>query len=121
VLVRSPSTRRWRDRDVRGQAVAVAALCSLTAAVATQLQTSKNYVEHIARAQKAKASLEMLEVAIALKSSRSSRGHERVPQDHREHLVHRAGRGSTHVAGQPDGELVSRRRWERGTAILLGG
>ena len=44
----------------------VAALCSLTAAVATQLQTSKNYVEHISRAQKAKASLEMLEVAIAL-------------------------------------------------------
>jgi hypothetical protein len=44
----------------------VAALCSLTAAVATQLQTSKNYLEHIARAQKAKAGLEMLEVAIAL-------------------------------------------------------
>jgi hypothetical protein len=45
---------------------AVAAVCSLTAAVATQLHTSKNYVEHIARAQKAKASLEMLEVSIAL-------------------------------------------------------
>jgi peptidoglycan/LPS O-acetylase OafA/YrhL len=44
----------------------VAAVCSLTAAVATQLQTSKNYSEHISRAQKAKASLEMLEVAIAL-------------------------------------------------------
>lgn len=44
----------------------VAAVCSLTAAVATQLQTSKNYMEHIARAQKAKAALEMLEVSIAL-------------------------------------------------------
>jgi len=43
----------------------VAAVCSLTAAVATQLQTSRNYTEHIARAQKAKASLEILEVAIA--------------------------------------------------------
>ena len=54
------STPSWRIL------CAVAALCSLTAAVATQLQTSKPYVEHIARAQKAKASLEMLEVAIAL-------------------------------------------------------
>jgi hypothetical protein len=44
----------------------VAALCSLTAAVATQLHTSKNYVERIARAQEVKASLEVLEVAIAL-------------------------------------------------------
>ena len=54
------STPSWR------LLCAVAAFCSLTAAVATQLQTSKNYVEHIARAQKAKASLEMLEVAIVL-------------------------------------------------------
>jgi gamma-glutamyltranspeptidase len=54
------STPSWRIL------CAVAALCSLTAAVATQLQTSKNYVEHIARAQKAKASLEMLEVALVL-------------------------------------------------------
>src|SRR5918998_3384635 len=54
------STPSWRIL------CAVAAVCSLTAAVATQLQTSKNYSEHIARAQKAKASLEMLEVAIAL-------------------------------------------------------
>jgi gamma-glutamyltranspeptidase len=45
---------------------AVAAMCSLTAAVATQLHTSKNYVNHIARAQESKATLEMLEVAIAL-------------------------------------------------------
>jgi hypothetical protein len=54
------STPSWRIL------CAVAAVCSLTAAVASQLQTSKNYSEHIARAQKAKASLEMLEVAIAL-------------------------------------------------------
>jgi hypothetical protein len=54
------STPSWRIL------CAVAAVCSLTAAVATQLHTSKNYLEHIARAQKAKASLEMLEVAIAL-------------------------------------------------------
>ena len=54
------STPSWRIL------CAVAAVCSLTAAVATQLQTSKNYSEHIARAQKAKASLEMLEAAIAL-------------------------------------------------------
>ena len=45
---------------------AVAAVCSLTAAVATQLHTSKNYVDHIARAQEIKASLEMLEVALSL-------------------------------------------------------
>ena len=45
---------------------AVAAVCSLTAAVATQLHTSKNYVDHIARAQEIKARLEMLEVALAL-------------------------------------------------------
>ena len=45
---------------------AVAALCSLTAAAATQLHTSKGYVERIARAQEAKASLEVLEAAIAL-------------------------------------------------------
>jgi hypothetical protein len=44
---------------------AIAAVCSLTAAVATQLHTSKNYEEHIARAQVSKATLEMLEVAIA--------------------------------------------------------
>jgi hypothetical protein len=56
----STATPSWRIL------CAVAALCSLTAAVATQLHTSKNYVEHIARAQKAKASLEMLEVALVL-------------------------------------------------------
>jgi MFS family permease len=44
---------------------AVAAVCSLAAAVATQLHTSKNYEEHIARAQGIGATLEMLEVAIA--------------------------------------------------------
>jgi MFS family permease len=43
---------------------ALAAVCSLTAAVATQLHTSKNYEEHIARAEASKATLEMLEVAI---------------------------------------------------------
>ena len=36
----------------------------LTAAVATQLHTSNNYEEHIARAEAIKATLEMLEVAI---------------------------------------------------------
>jgi hypothetical protein len=45
---------------------AVAAVCSLTAAVVTQLQTSKNYEEHIPRAQEVKATLEMLEVAITV-------------------------------------------------------
>jgi hypothetical protein len=45
---------------------ALAALCSLTAAVATQLHTSKNYEEHIARAQEIRATLEMLEVAITV-------------------------------------------------------
>ena len=45
---------------------AAAAVCSLIAAVATQLQTSKNYDEQIARAQQIKATLEMLEVAITL-------------------------------------------------------
>ena len=45
---------------------AVAAVCSLTATVATQLQTSKNYEEHIARAQEIMPTLEALEVAIAL-------------------------------------------------------
>jgi hypothetical protein len=54
------STPSWRIL------CAVAAVCSLTAAVATQLHTSRNYVEHMTRAQKAKASLEMLEVAIVL-------------------------------------------------------
>ena len=44
---------------------ALAAVCSLTAAVATQLHTSQNYEEHIARAQEVRASLEALEVAIA--------------------------------------------------------
>jgi hypothetical protein len=43
---------------------ALAAVCSLTAAVATQLHASKNYEEHIARAEAIKATLEMLEVAI---------------------------------------------------------
>ena len=45
---------------------ALAAVCALTATVATQLHTSKNYEEHIARAQEIKATLEMLEVAITL-------------------------------------------------------
>jgi hypothetical protein len=44
----------------------LAAVCSLVAAVATQLHTSKNYEEHITRAQESKATLEMLEAAIAL-------------------------------------------------------
>ena len=54
------STPSWRIL------CAIAALCSLTAAVATQLHTSKNYVQHIARAQDVKTRLEMLDVAIAL-------------------------------------------------------
>ena len=44
---------------------ALAAVCSLTAAVATQLHASKNYEEHIGRAQTIRATLETLEVAIA--------------------------------------------------------
>jgi hypothetical protein len=40
-------------------------VCSLIAAVATQLHASKNYEEHIGRAQEIKVSLEML-VAITL-------------------------------------------------------
>jgi hypothetical protein len=44
---------------------ALAAVCSLTAAVATQLHRSNNYEEHIARAQEIRANLEALEVAIA--------------------------------------------------------
>ena len=44
----------------------LAAVCSLTAGVAAQLQTSKNYEERIAQAQEIVASLEALEVAIAL-------------------------------------------------------
>jgi hypothetical protein len=44
----------------------LAALCSLTAAIATQLHASKNYEHHIARAQEIKCRLEMLEVAIDL-------------------------------------------------------
>jgi hypothetical protein len=45
---------------------ALAAVCSLIAAVATQLHASKNYEEHIGRAQEIRAALEMLEVAITL-------------------------------------------------------
>ena len=45
---------------------ALAAGCSLTAGVATQLQTSKNYEERIAQAQGIMAALEALEVAISL-------------------------------------------------------
>jgi MFS family permease len=45
---------------------ALAAVFSLTAGVATQLQTSKNYEERIAQAQGIMASLESLEVAITL-------------------------------------------------------
>lgn len=44
---------------------ALAAVCSLTAAVATQLHRSNNYEEHIARAQEIRADLEALEFAIA--------------------------------------------------------
>jgi MFS family permease len=42
----------------------LAAVCSLTAGVAAQVQTSKNYEQRIARAQEIMASLEALEVAI---------------------------------------------------------
>jgi hypothetical protein len=45
---------------------ALAAVCALTATVATQLHRSKNYEDHIARAQQIRANLEMLEVAITL-------------------------------------------------------
>jgi MFS family permease len=45
---------------------ALAAVCSLTAGVATQLQTSKNYEKRIAQAQEIMPSLEALEVAITL-------------------------------------------------------
>jgi hypothetical protein len=45
---------------------AVAAVCSLIAALATQLHASKNYEEHIRRAQEVRVTLEMLEVAITL-------------------------------------------------------
>jgi hypothetical protein len=45
---------------------ALAAVCSLIAAVATQLHASKNYEVHIGRAQEIKATLEMLEVGITL-------------------------------------------------------
>ena len=41
-------------------------MCSLIAALATQLQASKNYEEHIRRAQEIRVTLEMLEVAITL-------------------------------------------------------
>jgi AcrR family transcriptional regulator len=44
----------------------LAAACSLTAGVAAQLQTSKNYEERLAQAQEIMASLEALEVAITL-------------------------------------------------------
>jgi MFS family permease len=45
---------------------AVAAVCSLIAALATQLHASKNYEEHIRRAQEIRVTLGMLEVAITL-------------------------------------------------------
>jgi len=45
---------------------AFAAVCSLIAAFATQLHASKNYEEHIGRAQEIRVALEMLEVAITL-------------------------------------------------------
>ena len=45
---------------------ALAAVFSLTAGVATQLQTSKNYGERIARAEDTMATLEALEVGITL-------------------------------------------------------
>ena len=56
----SSSTASWRILCL------LAAVCSLAAAVATQLHASKNYEQHIARAQESKATLEMLEAAIAL-------------------------------------------------------
>jgi hypothetical protein len=45
---------------------ALAAVCSLIAAISTQLRASKNYEEHISRAQEIKAALEMLDAAISL-------------------------------------------------------
>jgi hypothetical protein len=54
------STPSWRIL------CALAAMCSLIAAVATQLHASKNYEVHIGRAQEIKATLEMLEVGITL-------------------------------------------------------
>lgn len=45
---------------------ALAAVFSLTAGVATQLQTSKNYGERIARAEDTMATLEALEVGLTL-------------------------------------------------------
>ena len=54
------ATKGWR------MLCALAAACSLTATVATQLRTSKNYEERISRAQQIMATLEALEVAIAL-------------------------------------------------------
>ena len=42
----------------------IAALCSLSATIASQLHRSNNYDDHITRAQGAKANLEALEVGI---------------------------------------------------------
>jgi MFS family permease len=55
----SLSTPSWRILCL------VAFLCSLAATVATQLQTSHDYEDRIARAQGTRASLEALEVGIA--------------------------------------------------------
>jgi hypothetical protein len=71
---------------------ALAAVCSLTAGVATQLQTSKNYEERIARAQGIMASLEALEVAVTL-------GHLNQNEAAGQYLKIIEGTSFMHVAG----------------------
>lgn len=44
---------------------ALASICSLTAAVATQLLKSNNVEEHVVRAQSCRAKLEVLEIGLA--------------------------------------------------------
>jgi len=70
---------------------AFAAVCSLIAAVATQLHASKNYEEHIGRAQEIKVTLEMLEVAITLNHLNHHEATSQYLENHREHLLHRGG------------------------------
>ena len=55
-----------RCKPGKSRSSPLSANASLTASVAAQLQTSKNYEEHIARGQEIRATLEMLEVAITL-------------------------------------------------------
>jgi hypothetical protein len=55
---------------------AVAAVCSLTAAVVTQLQTSKNYEEHIPRAQEVKVKLPPKRGGIDYKESHAREAEE---------------------------------------------